>query len=82
MNVPNRVNKKSLCIALEEYYPSGRCKYDVLEAGYFTDDVLDQIGITREEYKDHRGFFDYQTTKKIIEIFELTEEDFCIKSTA
>ncbi len=45
-----------------------------LEKGWFTDEVLDSLSLSREEYKKIK-IFTFPQTLKIIELFAIDKED-------
>lgn len=49
------LNKKDLAIILNCTAPSGRIYYHRLKRWYFTDDILEKIGITKERYDSLKG---------------------------
>lgn len=59
------IGKKDICHLLGLVFPDGRCNNDSLNRLYFTDDLLIDLGLTREQYKATR-IFDRVKTKIII----------------
>lgn len=64
------VTKKQLCIWLGLVQPAGKLDYRALHRDYFTDKMLDSIGLTPDLYRRKRRFDSVQT-RKIIEILNL-----------
>ncbi len=53
---------------------SGEPNYKELRRGYFTDDVLKQIGLSVEDYRKLKRF-DKVQSERICQVFDITEED-------
>ncbi|MEL6140315.1 MAG: hypothetical protein AAFU67_01715, partial [Bacteroidota bacterium] len=55
---------------------SGRIYYTKLRELYFTDEALNKLGISPEDYaKVRQRPFDYIQTQRIIEFFNITPEE-------
>ena len=64
------ISKKEICYLLGLYYSDGRPAYGQLTRQYFTDPVLVDLGLTKEQFKKTR-IFDSVKTKIIIGKFQL-----------
>lgn len=68
------LSKKEIALYFDLVTSSGMIKYKSLRDHFFTDTVLSQIEMTREEFNKTR-IFTYQQTKAIIRIFEIELSD-------
>lgn len=55
-------------------YKSGQFNSRTLSRDYFTDSVLERLGITREQYKKIQ-VFNFDQTMKIVEIMHIDRHD-------
>ncbi len=72
------ITKKELCILFGLVSPSGRTiYYKKLVTDYFTDEVLQRLGLERADYADLRGGkpFSFEQTRAIIRAFDIREEE-------
>ena len=49
--------------------------YQKLRTKVMTDEVLEALELTPEEYKELRGNFSFELSKKIIEYFQIGEDE-------
>jgi hypothetical protein len=59
------ISKKEICHFLGLLFPDGRCDYGTLHKHYFKDELLIDLGLSRDEYRTTR-IFDRIKTKIII----------------
>ena len=69
------LSKGDLCRIFSLYRGDG-LNYQKLRQKILTDDVLNKVGLTPEEYKAQRGDFDYHISSKIIEHLKLDFEEY------
>ena len=70
------LTKKELCYIFGLRTKTGRCYYAKLRQKFMTDDVLAEIGLSPEEYDSKKmRQFDYQTTKRILERFNISPSE-------
>ena len=67
--------KYDLCRIFGLFYSGGKPNYKHLRRYYLTDSVLEEIGMTPEEYKNNR-MFTFKQSRKIADILGVTPEDF------
>jgi hypothetical protein len=73
-----RLSKKDLArIFGITIFRNGNANTVELRRGYFTDDVLNKLGLSIEDYKKIRTF-DKLTSEKICAVFDITEEDLSV----
>lgn len=66
------ITKKELAVMLNCVSPSGVIYYQKLKKFYFNDEILSQIGITRERYRIvNRGAFSIEESKRIVDYHNL-----------
>ena len=65
-DLPQMITKKDL---RNHFGISGR----TLRTKVFPDEVLERIGMTPEEYKKHKGYFNPTITQKIYKVLNITK---------
>lgn len=72
---PRVFNKRTLCLALDLKGKGGRIQYKSLRRYYLTDDVLEELNLKPEDYNKLMNF-SFRQCEKIIELFDLSPDDF------
>lgn len=68
------LSKGDLC-RMFSLYRGQRLDYRKLRQKILTDEALEEIGMTPEEYRQIRGDFDYQITRKIVKYLRLEVDE-------
>lgn len=72
------LTKSALCRIFGLYSRrSGKCYYEKLRETYFTNDALEKMGITQQEYEKRVGGkpFTFEQSERIIAHFRITREE-------